>query len=52
MSGGATTVLPALIRGEVPKINHLRLGESIVNTQDLPLYWNCVIDGLNKDVLY
>lgn len=50
VSGGATTVLPALIRGEVPKkINHLRLGESIVNTQDLPLYWNCVIDGLNKD---
>ncbi len=50
ISGGATTVLPALVRGEVPeKINHLRLGESIISTQDLPLYWDCEIDGLNKD---
>lgn len=50
VSGGATTVLPALIRGDVPpKINHLRLGESIICAQDLPLYWNCNIDGLSKD---
>nr|WP_312576759.1 alanine/ornithine racemase family PLP-dependent enzyme [Sedimentibacter sp.] len=51
ISGGGTTTLPLLIKGGVPnKINHLRLGESINNTQDLPLYWNCNIDGLNPDV--
>ena len=50
VSGGATTVLPALLRGHVPsKINHLRLGESIICAQDLPLYWDCNIEGLSKD---
>lgn len=51
VSGGATTTLPLLIRGGVPKkINHLRLGEGINNTQDLPLYWDTNIEGLDKDV--
>ena len=50
VSGGETTTLPLLIRGGVPeKINHLRIGEGIINTQDLPLYWNTNIDGLSKD---
>lgn len=51
VSGGGTTTLPLLVKGGVPKkINHLRLGESINNTQDLPLYWNCNILGLNPDI--
>lgn len=51
VSGGGTTTLPLLVKGGVPnKINHLRLGESINNTQDLPLYWNCNIGGLNPDI--
>lgn len=50
VSGGATTTLPLLLKEGLPKkINHLRLGESINNTQDLPLYWNCCIDGLDAD---
>ena len=50
VSGGGTTTLPLLIKGKVPsKINHLRIGEGIINTQDLPLYWDSNIDGLNKD---
>lgn len=50
ISGGATTVLPLLIKNGVPnKINHLRLGEGIINTQDLPLFWDVEIEGLDKD---
>lgn len=50
ISGGGTTTLPLLVRGGVPqKINHLRIGEGIINTQDLPLYWDTNIEGLDKD---
>jgi predicted amino acid racemase len=50
VSGGGTTTLPLLVKGGVPnKINHLRIGEGINNTQDLPLYWNTNIEGLHKD---
>ncbi|WP_313339383.1 alanine racemase [Sedimentibacter sp.] len=50
ISGGGTTTLPLLIKGGVPKkINHLRIGEGINNTQDLPLYWDTDINGLDKD---
>lgn len=50
VSGGATTSLPVLCKGEMPKkINHLRIGEAIINAQDLPLYWDVYISGLKKD---
>lgn len=50
VSGGGSTTLPALLQGDVPKkINHLRIGEAICNTQDLPRYWGVTIDGLDKD---
>lgn len=50
VSGGGTTTLPLLVRGGVPeKINHLRIGEGIINTHDLPLYWDTDIEGLDKD---
>lgn len=49
ISGGATTTLPLLNRGKLPKrINHLRVGESIICAQDLPLYWDTNIEGLEK----
>ena len=51
ISGGGTTTLPLMVSGGVPKkINHLRIGEGINNTQDLPLYWNTNIEGLDPDV--
>ena len=51
VSGGGTTTLPLMVRGGVPKkINHLRIGEGINNTQDLPLYWDTHIEGLDPDV--
>lgn len=51
VSGGGTTSLPLMVRGGFPKkINHLRLGEGINNTQDLPLYWDTNIEGLDPDV--
>ena len=51
VSGGGTTTLPLLVRGGVPKkINHLRIGEGINNAQDLPLYWDTDIEGLDTDV--
>mgnify|MGYP000843898208 FL=1 len=51
VSGGGTTTLPLMVRGGVPKkINHLRIGEGINNTQDLPLYWDTNIEGLDSDV--
>lgn len=50
VSGGGTTTLPLLIYGGLPeKINHLRIGEGIINAHDLPLYWNTNILGLDKD---
>ena len=50
VSGGGTTTLPLMTRGGVPKkINHLRIGEGIANTQDLPLYWDTYIEGLDED---
>lgn len=50
VSGGGTTTLPLLLKGKVPsRINHLRIGEGIINTQDLPLYWDSYIEGLNRD---
>ena len=50
VSGGATTVLPLLVREGLPEgINHLRLGESILSTLDLPALWNCTIDGLSPE---
>ena len=50
VSGSGTTTLPLLLKNKVPKkINHLRIGEAIINTQDLPMFWDCNIKGLNKD---
>jgi predicted amino acid racemase len=50
ISGGGTTTLPLVYRGEIPeKINHLRVGEGIINAMDLPKYWDTDIEGLKTD---
>jgi len=50
VSGGGTTTLPLVYRDEIPKkINHLRLGEGIINAMDLPKYWDTDIKGLKTD---
>lgn len=50
VSAGATTVLPLLVKEGLPeKINHLRLGESILSTLDLPNLWDCNISGLSPE---
>ncbi len=41
ISGGATTTLPLIDQGVLNKrINHLRIGEAILNNKDLPEYFN------------
>ena len=48
VSGGATTTLPVLLRGEVPeKINHLRLGECLFCP---PTAWEEDLPGMERDV--
>src|SRR5665648_929330 len=49
ISGGSTTTLPLLFNGKLPeRINHLRVGEAIICAQDLPVYWDTNIEGLEK----
>lgn len=48
VSGGATTVIPLLMSGKLPKgINHLRLGECLYT---YPMSWKVDVDGMNRDV--
>ncbi len=50
ISGGSTTSLPLLIEGNMPKrINHLRIGDAIINPCDLIEDWEIIIEGLNRD---
>ena len=52
VSGGATSSLPLMVRGEMPeKINNLRIGEANLITCDLFGYWNCPIEGLSNRCL-
>lgn len=52
ISGGATSSLPLVLSGEIPKkINNLRVGEAILNNMDLPLIWGFEILGMNQDTL-
>lgn len=48
ISGGATTTLPIVLDGTVPKrINHLRIGEGIILAKDLKDLW-----GLDMSFMY
>lgn len=50
VSGGATTSLPLVLSGAIPKkINNLRIGEGILNNMDLPMLWSINIPGMNQD---
>lgn len=50
VSGGATTTLPLLLKDGVPEgINHLRVGEGILNGRDLMVFWNTPFPGVVAD---
>lgn len=51
ISGGATTTLPLVLDGTIPKrINHLRIGEAIALGKDLHDLWKVDMSFLNFDV--
>ncbi len=51
ISGGGTTSLPLVIKGQMPKgINHLRVGEGIALGKDLEDLWGLDMSFLHKDV--
>ena len=44
ISGGATSTIPLLVNNQLPKrINHLRVGESILLGRDLSEFYECVL---------
>lgn len=50
ISGGATTSLPLIIDGKIPKkINNLRIGEAMALARDLVDYWGYNIEYMNQD---
>ncbi len=50
ISGGATSSLPLLLEGNMPKgVNHLRIGEAILLNMDLPELWGINFDNLHQD---
>ncbi|QIB69091.1 alanine/ornithine racemase family PLP-dependent enzyme [Aminipila butyrica] len=50
VSGGATSTLPLVLDGTIPKgINHLRVGEGIVNARDLQDIWGLKLPMLRRD---
>ncbi len=50
VSGGATTSLPLLFDGKMPKgINHLRVGEAILLARDLIDFWGYPMEGYHTD---
>lgn len=52
LSGGSTTALPTLLKGELPpEINHLRVGEAILTGRDLPDLWGTQVPGCDCDTL-
>ena len=52
LSGGSTTALPMLLKGELPpEINHLRVGEAILTGRDLPDLWGTQVPGCGCDTL-
>lgn len=52
LSGGSTTSLPMLLKGELPpEINHLRIGEAILTGRDLPDLWGMQVPGCGSDTL-
>jgi predicted amino acid racemase len=52
ISGGGSTSLPLVIRGEMPeRVNHLRIGEAIVVCKDNEDLYGVKINGTHRDAL-
>jgi predicted amino acid racemase len=50
ISGGATSSLPLIIDGEMPKrVNNLRIGEAILLAQDLQEFWGYDMQYMHKN---
>lgn len=50
ISGGATSSIPLLIDGKLPKkVNHLRIGEGILLAKDLDEFWGYDMSFMNQD---
>ncbi len=50
ISGGATSSLPLLIDGKMPKrVNNIRLGEGILLAEDLEQFWGYDMKHMHKD---
>lgn len=51
ISGGASSSLPLLLDGGMPKaVNHLRIGESIINARDLKDFWGYELPFMHSDI--
>ncbi len=52
VSGGATSTLPMVLDGSVPKgVNHLRIGEAILLARDLPDIWRVELPNTHMDTI-
>jgi predicted amino acid racemase len=52
ISGGGSTSLPLVLRGEMPgRVNHLRIGEAIVICKDNEDLYDMKIEGTHRDAL-
>jgi predicted amino acid racemase len=52
ISGGATSSIPLLIDGAMPKgINHLRIGEGVLLNRDLPDFYKVSVPHLNSNTM-
>ena len=50
ISGGATSSLPLIIDGKIPKrVNNLRIGEGMLLAQDLETFWEYDMKHMHKD---
>ena len=50
ISGGATSTIPLIMNDTVPdRINHIRVGEGIVNGRDLQDIWGFDMKGFSRD---
>ena len=50
ISGGATSSLPLIIDGKMPKrVNNLRIGEGILLAEDLEVFWRYDMKHMHKD---
>lgn len=50
ISGGATSSLPLVVKGNMPEgINHLRIGEGLMTCREIGEFYEAPIEGLRQD---